>query len=331
MRQKKFDLVTFGEALVRLSPPCSHRLEQTDLFDVKVGGGELNVAVASARLGLKCAWISAVPDNQLGKMVRNKVREHGVDTSNVILSPKGRQGLYFVEFGASPRASQVLYDRQNSSVSLVEPRDIEWDKIFSQSKAFHVSGITPALSKTAAETTLAALKSAKKNGCIVSYDLNYRAKLWTTQEASKCQTPLMDYVDILITTEEDTNKVFGLKGKNYEETARKLAHKFGFKVVAITLRGDVSVLKNTWTAIAFSAGKIHRDKTYEVEIVDRVGAGDSFSAGFIYGYLSGTVDMGLQYGNALAAIKHTIPGDFCWSDLKEVETLIKGGTLRIVR
>lgn len=331
MRQKKFDLVTFGEAMVRLSPPCSHRLEQTDLFDVKVGGGELNVAVASARLGLKCAWISAVPDNQLGKMVRNKVREQGVDTSNVILSPRGRQGLYFVEFGASPRASQVLYDRQNSSVSLIEPPDIEWDEIFSQSKAFHVSGITPALSKTAAETTLSALKSAKKNRCLVSYDLNYRAKLWTTQEASKCQTPLMEYVDILITTEEDTNKVFGLKGKNYEETARKLAQKFGFKAVAITLRGDLSVLKNTWTAIAFSAGKIHRDKMYEVEIIDRVGAGDSFSAGFIYGYLSGGVDMGLQYGNALAAIKHSIPGDFCWSDLKEVEALIKGGTLRIVR
>lgn len=331
MPQKKFDLVTFGEAMVRLSPPGSHRLEQTDLFDVKVGGGELNVAVASARLGLKCAWISAVPDNHLGKMVRNKVREQGVDTSYVICSAKGRQGLYFVEFGASPRASQVLYDRQNSSISMIEPSDMEWDKIFSRSKAFHMSGITPALSKTAAETTLAALKSARKNGCLVSYDLNYRARLWTTKEAQKCQTPLMDYVDILITTEEDTNKVFGLKGKDYEETARKLAHKFGFKAVAITLRGDLSVLKNTWTAIAFSNGKIHRDKTYEVEIVDRVGAGDSFSAGFIYGYLSGGVHRGLQYGNALAALKHTIPGDFCWSDLKEVEALIQGGSLRIVR
>jgi 2-dehydro-3-deoxygluconokinase len=331
MRQKKFDLVTFGEAMVRMSPPTSHRLEQTDLFDVKVGGGELNVAIASARLGLKCAWISAVPDNQLGKMVRNKVREQGVDTSYVIFSHRGRQGLYFVEFGASPRASQVLYDRQNSSVSLIEPSDVEWDKIFSQSKAFHVSGITPALSKNAARTTLAALKSAKKSGCLISYDLNYRAKLWTTQEACECQTPWMEYVDILITTEEDTNKVFGLKGKNYEETARKLAHKFGFKVVAITLRGDLSVLRNTWTAIAFSGGKIHKDKIYEVEIVDRVGAGDSFSAGFICGYLSQGVERGLQYGNALAAIKHTIPGDFCWSDLKEVEALIKGGTLRIVR
>ncbi|MGD0855300.1 MAG: sugar kinase [Dehalococcoidia bacterium] len=331
MPKREFDLITFGEAMVRLSPPGSRRLEQADLFDVKVGGGELNVAVASARLGFKCAWISALPDNPLGKMVRNKVREQGVDTSYIIFSTRGRQGLYFVEFGASPRASQVLYDRQYSSISMIQPSDIEWDKIFSQSKAFHVSGITPALSKTAAETTQAALKAAKKNRCLVSYDLNYRAKLWTTQEANKCQTPLMDYVDILITTEEDTNKVFGLKGKNYEETARKLANKFGFKAVAITLRGDLSVLKNTWTAIAFSEGKIYRDKTYEVEIVDRVGAGDSFSAGFLYGYLSGGVEKGLQYGNALAAIKHSIPGDFCWSDRKEVEALIQGGTLRIVR
>jgi len=331
MPQQKFDLITFGEAMMRLSPPGSHRLEQTGLFDVKVGGGELNVAVASARLGLKCAWISAVPDNPLGKMVRNKVREQGVDTSYLIFSAKGRQGLYFVEFGASPRASRVLYDRQYSSVSMMEPSDIEWDKIFSRSRAFHVSGITPALSKAAAKTTLAALKSARKNACLVSYDLNYRAKLWTTREAEKCQTPLMDYVDILITTEEDTNKVFGLKGKDYGETAAKLARKFGFKAVAITLRGDLSVLRNTWTAIAFANGKIHRDKTYGVEIVDRVGAGDSFSAGFIYGYLSGGVDRGLQYGNALAALKHTIPGDFCWSDLQEVEALIQGGNLRIVR
>lgn len=331
MPKREFDLITFGEAMVRLSPPGSHRLEQANLFDVKVGGGELNVAVASARLGLKCSWISALPDNQLGKMVRNKVREQGVDTSYIIFSTRGRQGLYFVEFGASPRASQVLYDRQYSSISMIEPSDIKWDKIFSQSKAFHVSGITPALSKRAAETTLAALKAAKKNRCLVSYDLNYRTKLWTTQEANKCQTPFMDYVDILITTEEDTNKVFGLKGKNYEETARKLAHKFGFKVVAITLRGDLSVLKNTWTAIAFCNGKIYGDKTYEVEIVDRVGAGDSFSAGFIYGYQLGGVDKGLQYGNAMAALKHTVPGDFCWSDLKEVEALIQGGSLRIVR
>jgi 2-dehydro-3-deoxygluconokinase len=331
MRQRKYDLITFGEAMLRLSPRDFHRLEQANGFEVKVGGGELNVAVAAARLGLKCAWVSALPDNPLGRIVLNKVREQGVDTSYVLFSPKGRQGLYFVEFGASPRASQVLYDRQYSSVSMIKPADVAWDRILSQAKAFHVSGITPALSKSAAETTLAALKSARENGCVVSYDLNYRSKLWTTQEANKCQAPLMDYVDLLITTEEDTNKVFGLKGRNYEDTARKLADKFGFKAVAITLRGDISVLKNTWTSIAFSKGKIYTDKIYDVEIIDRIGAGDSFSAGFIYGYLDGGVQKGLQYGNALAALKHSIPGDFCWSDIKEVEAQIQGANLRIVR
>lgn len=331
MKQKKYDLVTFGEAMIRLSTQQFQRLEQADRLDVRVGGGELNVAVAAARMGLKCTWVSALPDNPLGRMVRNKAREQGVDVSQIIFNREGRQGLYFLEFGASPRASQVLYDRQFSSISLLQPADINWNALFSQARAFHVSGITPALSKTAAETTLAALKSARKNGCLVSYDLNYRSKLWTTEEANRCQVPMMKFVDILITTEEDTNKVFAMKGKNYEETAKKLAAGFGFKAVAITLRGDISVWKNTWTAIAFAGGKIYRDRTYEVEIVDRVGAGDSFSAGFLYGYLSGGIKKGLEYGNALAALKHSIPGDLNWSSLNEVKAVVEGAGLRIVR
>ncbi len=330
-RAKKYDLVTFGEAMVRLSAPDFQRLEQADRLDIHVGGGELNVAVAAQRMGLNCAWISALPDNALGRMVCDRARQQGVDVSHVLFSKRGRQGLYFLEFGASPRASQVLYDRQNSSVSLMQPSDVDWDAVMAETRAFHVSGITPALSSNAAAATLEALKAAKKKGCLVSYDLNYRAKLWSTDEARKCQTPMMKYVDVLISTEEDTGKVFGLKGKNYEETAGKLSSTFGFKTVAITLRGDISVWENTWTAIAFSAGKLYRDRTYEVEIVDRVGAGDSFSAGFIYGCLSANVKKGLQYGNALAALKHTIPGDFNWSSLSEVEALISGAGTRIVR
>ena len=331
MKQKKYDLVTFGEAMVRLSPPHFQRLEQANNLDIQVGGGEFNVAVAASRLGLKCAWVSALPDNPLGRMARNKAAEQGMDISQVIMSPKGRQGLYFLEFGASPRASQVLYDRSNSSISLIQPTDVNWDNVLSYSGAFHVSGITPALSKSAADTTLTALQAAKRNGCVVSYDLNYRAKLWSTAEAQKRQTPLMKYVDILITTEEDTDRVFGLKGKNFEETARRLAESFGFKIVAITLRGDLSVWRNTWTAIAASGGKIYRDRTYEVEIVDRVGAGDSFAAGFLYGYLTSGIKKGLQFGNAAAALKHTIPGDLNWSTLQEVTAVVEGSGLRIVR
>ncbi|MGB9698451.1 MAG: PfkB family carbohydrate kinase [Thermodesulfobacteriota bacterium] len=326
-----YDVVTFGEAMLRLSPPHFGRLEQTHSLDVEIGGSELNVAVGVSRLGLIAAWISKLPNNPLGRMVRNRARELGVDVAHVIFSDQGRQGLYFVEYGAAPRASSVLYDRGNSAISLIKPEEVDWKKILSKAKLFHVSGITPALSPSAAETTALAMKTAKEVGCLVSYDLNYRKKLWTPAQARSCQEPLMKLVDILTTTEEDTGVVFGIREENYQKVAETLAKTFGFKAVAITLREDISVWKNNWTAIAYADGKIYTDRTYTVEIVDRVGAGDSFTAGFIYGYLTGDAEKGVKYGNALSALKHTMPGDFNWSTLEEVEALIKGAGLRISR
>jgi 2-dehydro-3-deoxygluconokinase len=215
---------------------------------------------------------------------------------------------------------------------MVQPGEIDWAKVFTGSRHFHVSGITPALSATASEVTVEALKSAKKAGCTVSYDLNYRKKLWSPADAKKIQEPMMADVDILITTEEDTNVVFGIKEKDYDAVAEKLAHTFNFKIVAITLREDLSVWRNHWTTIVYYNGRIFRDRKYEVEIVDRVGAGDSFTAGFLYGWLKeGDVGKGLSYGNAFAALKHTLPGDFNWSTLDEVENQLKGAGLRISR
>lgn len=326
-----YDVVTFGEAMLRLSPPHFGRLEQTHSLDVEIGGSELNVAVGLSRLGMPAAWISKLPNNALGKMVRNRARELGVDTSQVTFSDKGRQGLYFVEYGAAPRASSVLYDRGNSAISLIQPGEVDWKRILSKAKLFHVSGITPALSASAAETTAVAMKAAKEAGCLVSYDLNYRKKLWSPAEAKSCQAPLMKLVDILTTTEEDTGVVFGIREDSYQKVAESLVSAFGIKAVAITLREDLSVWKNNWTAIAYADGKIYSDRTYTVEIVDRVGAGDSFTAGFIYGYLTGNAEKGVKYGNALAALKHTMPGDFNWSTLDEVEAQIKGAGLRISR
>jgi 2-dehydro-3-deoxygluconokinase len=327
-----YDVVTFGEAMVRLSPPHFQRLEQTQSLDVNAGGAELNVAVGVARLGLKSAWISKLPKNPLGYLIRDRAQELGVDCSNIVWSDKGRAGLYFLEFGASPRASSVLYDRSGSAISLVNPGEVDWKKIFNGSKHFHMSGITPALSASAAETTAEALKEAKKAGCTVSYDLNYRKKLWTPADAKKIQEPMMANIDILITTEEDTNVVFGIKEKDYETVAEKLAQTFKLKIVAITLREDLSVWRNNWTAIAFQDGKIFRDRKYEVEIVDRVGAGDSFTAGFLYGWLrEKDAQKGVRYGNAFAALKHTLPGDLNWCTLEEVENQLKGAGLRISR
>ncbi|MFH1757836.1 MAG: sugar kinase [Pseudomonadota bacterium] len=326
-----YDVVTFGEAMLRLAPPHFGRLEQTHSLDVEIGGSELNVAVGLSRLGMPAAWISKLPTNALGKMVRNRARELGVDTSQVLFSDQGRQGLYFVEYGAAPRASSVLYDRGNSAISLIQAGEVDWKKVLAKAKLFHVSGITPALSASAAETTAVAMKAAKEAGCLVSYDLNYRKKLWSPAEAKSCQAPLMKLVDILTTTEEDTGIVFGIREDSYQKVAESLARVFGIKAVAITLREDLSVWKNNWTAIAYADGKIYADRIYTVEIVDRVGAGDSFTAGFIYGYLTGDAEKGVKYGNALAALKHTMPGDFNWSTLEEVEAQIKGAGLRISR
>jgi len=327
-----YDVVTFGEAMIRLSPSHFQRLEQATGLDLYVGGAELNVAVGVTRFGMKSAWISKLPKNGLGYLIRNRAQEFGVDGSHIVWSDRGRAGIYFVEFGASPRASSVLYDRANSAISMVQPGEIDWTKVFNGSKHFHVSGITPALSASATQVTAEALKAAKKAGCTVSYDLNYRKKLWSPADAKKIQEPIMADVDVLITTEEDTNVVFGIKEKNYEAVAEKLAQTFKFKVVAITLREDLSVWRNHWTAIAYQDGKIYKDKKYEVEIVDRVGAGDSFTAGFLYGWIKEKdVEKGVRYGNAFAALKHTVPGDFNWCSIEEVETQLKGAGLRISR
>ena len=341
-----FDVVTFGEAMIRFSPPHYQRLEQTNSLDVQVGGGELNVAVGVARLGLKSTWVSRLPKNPLGRLMQNRVRQAGVDASNILWAGDSRMGLYFVEFGASPRPSSVLYDRANSAISAIRPGEADWGKVFQGARWFHTSGITPALSDSAAEVTREALQAAKQAGATVSYDLNYRAKLWKPEKAQAVQEPLMEFVDVLITTEEDTGVVFKIKAEgktddrgfteisveSYKDVARRLQEKFKFKAVAITLRENPLVWRNTWSAIAYAGGKYYDDVKYELEIVDRVGGGDSFSAGFIYGYLTKqTYDAAVRYGNAFAALKHTNPGDFNWSSLQEVENLLKGTSLRVAR
>ncbi len=242
-----------------------------------------------------------------------------------------RVGIYFVEFGASPRPSRVIYDRAHSAMSKVKPGEFDWATILKDVKWFYTTGITPALSKSAAEATEEAMKAAKQMGCKVACDLNYRVRLWTEDEAHKCMDGLMQYVDVLISTEEDTAKVLKLTGDSYQDVAKKLAERYGFEVVCITIRTDISVLRNQWTAIVYAGGKMYEDKTYDVEIIDRVGAGDSFSSGFLYGYTTGAAEKGLRYGNAYAALLHSVPGDINWCTLQELEALLKGGGTRISR
>jgi 2-dehydro-3-deoxygluconokinase len=326
-----FDVITFGEAMIRLSPPNFRRLEQARSLDVQVGGAELNTAVGLARLGRSAAWVSRLTRNPLGRLIANHAREAGVSTDHVVWTDEDRVGVYYLEFGAAPRASSVLYDRKGAAIAAVRPGMVDWSKVFAGAKWFHVTGITPALSATAAETTREALRAARTAKVQTSIDLNYRAKLWSQAEAGRWMSTFMEDCDVLITTEEDTERVFGITGKNYEDVAAQVAKRFPLQVVAITLRENPLVWKNTWTAMAYRAGTVFRTRTYEVEIVDRLGAGDSFAAGLIHGLLDGDLQKGLDYGVAASAIKHSIPGDFAWITRDEVEALLKGPGLRISR
>lgn len=326
------EVVTFGEAMIRLSPPDFQRLEQARSLDVQVGGAELNTAVALARLGRSTAWVSRLTHNPLGRLIANRAREAGVSTDHILWTDQDRVGLYFLEFGAAPRASSVLYDRRGAAIAGITPGSVPWAGVFAGTRWFHVTGITPALSAGAAETTREALRAARAANVGTSIDLNYRAKLWSEAEAGRWMTEFMEHCDVLITTEEDTERVFRISGKDYEDVAGQLVHRFPLRLVAITLRENPLVWKNSWTAIAHGRdGTTYRTRSFEVEIVDRLGAGDSFAAGLIHGLLDNDVQKGLDYGVAASALKHSIPGDFAWVTRAEVEALLKGTGLRISR
>jgi 2-dehydro-3-deoxygluconokinase len=325
------DVITFGEAMIRLSPPNFARLEQTSSLDLQVGGAELNTAVALARLGRSAAWVSRLTNNPLGRVIAARARAAGVSTEHVVWTDDDRVGLYFLELGAAPRASSVLYDRKDAAIARIKPGMVSWSRVFAGARWFHVTGITPALSPGAAEVTREALHQARQAKVPTSIDLNYRAKLWSQAEAGRWMSEFMACCDVLITTEEDTERVFGIRGQNYEDVARQLVLRFGLKTVAITLRENPLVWRNSWTAIAYQDNAVFKTRTYEVEIVDRLGAGDSFAAGLIHGLLDGDLQKGLDWGVAASAIKHSIPGDFAWITQGEVEGLLKGSGLRISR
>jgi 2-dehydro-3-deoxygluconokinase len=326
-----YDVLTFGEAMIRLAPPSFRRLEQARSLDVQVGGAELNTAVGLARLGRKAGWVSRLTNNSLGRLIANHAREAGVGTEHIVWTEEDRVGIYFLEFGAAPRASSVLYDRKGAAIAQIRPGMVDWAAAFAGVRWFHVTGITPALSASAAEVTREALQAARAARVRTSIDLNYRAKLWSQAEAGRWMSEFMQLCDVLITTEEDIERVFAMKGKDYEDVAGLVARRFPVEVVAITLRENPLVWKNSWTAIAYRGGTVLRTRTFEVEIVDRLGAGDSFAAGLIHGLLDGDLQKGLDYGVAASALKHTIPGDFNWVTREEVEALLKGPGLRISR
>ncbi|MBA4067207.1 MAG: sugar kinase [Isosphaera sp.] len=325
------DVVTFGEVMVRLAPPHFQRLEQARTLDVEIGGAELNTAAGVVRLGRSAAWVSRLPDNPLGRLVANRVREAGVSDRFVTYAPDGRCGLYFLEFGAAPRASSILYDRRDSAISQVQRGTFDWAATFAGAKWFHVTGITAALSPGAAEAVDEAMHAAKDAGLTVSVDLNYRAKLWGREQAARVMGLLLPLCDVLIASEADAEHLFGVSGEDFTEVAEGLAERFGVTTVVGTRREADLVWRNRFAAVGYSAGRTVESAWYEVEIVDRLGAGDALAAGLIHGLLDGDLKRGLDYGAAMGALKHTIPGDLPWVTKDEVEAVLGGQGVRIKR
>ncbi len=325
------DIVTFGETMIRLSPPDHLRLEQTASLNLSAGGAELNVAAGVARLGHKAAYVSRLPSNPLGRLIANKAREFGVDVSHMLWADGERVGLYFVEYGAEPRPIRVYYDRKDSAFAHIQPGMIDWAEVLRGVRLFHVGGITPALSASVFESQKEAMIAAHRAGCDVSYDVNYRAALWTVEEARKAQLPLMEHVDILITSLPDqpniTELLSGLEGDDPAAVAQQVADKFGFKAVLVTMRRSLSAQRASLTSLAITKNQIYTDRSYEVETIDPLGGGDACVAGFLTGYLEGDIQVGVRLGNAFSALQQTAPTDLPWPTRDEVEALIfEGGS-----
>ena len=329
-------VVCFGELMLRLAPEGYLRFVQADSFGATYGGGEANVSVSLANYGLDAKFVTKLPTHEIGQAAVNSLRKYGVDTSDIVRGGS-RVGIYFIEKGASQRPSKVIYDRANSSIAEAKKEDFDWEKILDGADWFHFTGITPALGDNVAEITLDALKVAKAKGLKVSCDLNYRKKLWSKQKAGEVMATLMPYVDVCIANEEDAGDVFNIhapatditSGKlskdGYISVAKELADRFGFKAVAITLRESLSAFDNNWAAMLYTNGEAIFSKKYAVHIVDRVGGGDSFGAGLIYGMLQNMSDKdALEFAVAASCLKHSVEGDYNLMSADEVKTLAGG-------
>ena len=335
-------VITFGEIMLRLSTPGYLRFGQARQFDATFGGGETNVAVSLANYGIDAAFVTRLPDNDIARACIKDLRSYGVDTSKIVLGGD-RVGIYFLETGAVARPSKVVYDRAGSAIATIQPGMIDWKKVFEGADWFHWTGITPALSQGAADVCLEAVRAANALGVTVSCDLNYRKNLWKYgKTAGEVMPALVEGCDIILGNEEDADKVFGIKPEGFDVTAtggaidqgrfrsvgEQLMKRFPrAKKVIITLRGSINANHNTWGGVLWDGAKLYESPRYDItHIVDRVGGGDSFMGGLIYGLLSfpGDDQRALNFAVAASCLKHTIFGDYNQVTVAEVENLMKG-------
>lgn len=337
-------IVTFGELMLRLEPAGYYRFVQVDTMTSTFGGAEANVAVSLANYGMNSVYVTKLPKHEIGQSAVNNLRRYGVCTDYIVRGGE-RLGIYYNERGASQRGSKCIYDRAHSAIAEAKPEDFDWKTILKDCAWFHITGVTPALGGNLPDICLEACKTAKEMGATVSCDLNYRSKLWTKQQAREVMTKICAYVDVCIANEEDAKDVFGIEAKDndaaggklnkegYFSVAKQLVENIGFKKVAITLRTSINANQNKWAALFYDGTDFFFSKEYEMMIVDRLGGGDSFSAGLIYSILNGKDSQSsLDFAVAASCLKHSIEGDFNMVSVDEVEKLVAGNaTGRIQR
>ena len=325
-------IVTFGEVMMRLTPAGDNLLVQATSFDAHFGGSEFNVAAGAVSLGHDAMCVTRLPDNPLGLRALREMRASGVETPDDILTSEGRLGVYFMETGSSPRPNRVVYDRTGSSIAVYDSDGYRWDDYLEGADWFHVSGITPALGPAPYKATNDAIDAAAGKGIPISFDVNFRAKLWSADDARKLLYPMIRKCRMVVSTEEDLDRVFGIKEDTFEALAGKARGEFGVECVAITLREVKSVRRNMWGGCAIGPDGWMEGRMYDVEIIDRVGAGDSFTAGMIVGFMEKDIGYAVNLAAAFSALKQTVPGDICPVGRTQVEELMeKGSAGRIQR
>lgn len=320
-----YDLIGLGEVMLRLSPPDKEKISQSETFVKNAGGSELNVVSGAAMLGIRSAIITKLPENKMGHFIRNKIRYGNVSDDYIIYdhSPEKRLGIYYYESGAYPRKSSVIYDRANSSVCSLSLSDLPSD-IYDKTKIFHVSSITMALSPSLKETTLELIKRFKEAGTYISFDVNYRASLWSEEEAREVVESIFPYVDFLFVSEETSRRMLQRTG-TLEEIMQRYANDYGCTLIATTRREVISPTHHNFNSKMLFKGKFYEEKPYNnIEVIDRIGSGDAYLAGVLYGLVKyGTPERAIEIGNALSAVKNTVPGDMSASSIEEIESVIK--------
>jgi 2-dehydro-3-deoxygluconokinase len=323
MAEPRFDCISLGEVMLRLSPPRYERLRRARSLDIQVAGAQLNVVANLARLGKRTAFISRLPDSELGLLARDMCLSYGIDMTHVPLIPGARMGLNFLEFSGTPRAPVAIFDRRDSAASTLSPGDFDWAALAGQTRIAHTDGIVPALSESCRAAVQAWLEAAKAAGCTVSFDVNYRDHLWTPEAARACWETLLPLVDILVTSQGVTEAVFGFTGSD-AEIAQWYHETFGCRWAVVTTREIHGVLHGAWSSAAWADGHLIRGRRYEFDAIDRFGTGDAFLAGLLYGYLEGDApQFALDFGNAACALAHTLEGDVAHLRPEEVLSLLK--------